>query len=1511
MIVRGSRTGLTTLWAVRPYFKPGGMLVVMLFAVLIIGPAGAAGATPQRFWMRCVAETETDVSCNPRGIAASPLNGHIYVADAGKSRVAEFDAWGQLVRTIGWGVVASGPDNNPRNEIQQVTVDAAAGAFQLKASFNQITTAIPFDASATTVQAALEGMPEKGSLNGEIGTAPGDLAVSGPSGGPWTIEFIGHNADSDIQLLQVTESTLSGGAASATVATTQQPSNFEICTPANGDVCITGQAGSAAGQFGATSPIGIAVDSGGNVYALDRGLPSNQRVQKFDPEGHFLRMWGQGVNSGTSGNSEVCTNAGPPTDDCGAGGEGTGPGQFGALSVVGSYIAIDTLGTLNPTDDRVYVGDQERIQSFNTEGAYQSEISLPGEKVRALAVDLSGDLYASFCGAAGCAFGQAAKAGVRKLSSVGIELGTIAVSNPQALAAGPSGELFVVDGTADPTIRQFSSAGTETLGFAFNDGFGASSGIAVGSACFSPPNYGLFVSSPGEPGFVRAFGSPPDEAHTVLCPPPQRAPAIEGQGALSVESNFATVQAKINPLFWKDTSYYVQYGTAACIEGEAAGWDAPCVEKRPAVPAQLGAGAIDIGAKTAKILLNGLAPATDYRYRFVAESSGGGPVFGVGGTEALDGKESTFTTTSPPTVPETNCPNQAFRSGDGALLPDCRAYEMVSPVDKNGGDIRPPREFSYIQASPDGNRITFTAVPSFGDQPSNKIYNQYLASRGGGWDNHGINAPLGKHLTDEGIFYPIAEVGAFAPDLCGEWMVDYNATPLVPPAQPGYVNLYRHNLCGGEEFEALTRAVPPSGAATVTYVTNNSVQGFSKDLSQVLVVAEAGLTDDAVEGKTNRQIYDYADGQLHLVSVLPDDSADPGLSSRGAAVGGGVSGGFGGHLANAVSEDGSRVFWTSSTTYPFPNQEGNLYLRSNPTRPRSDRLHGAATGTGDLTGSAAASAKTTSNSKSLTQVAVANGVFAVGQGISGANIPAETTITAVEPENERLKISNNATATQTGVAITGAASPVVSNLVALTGGFQVGQEIAGPGIPPGATVAAVNEAEHILTLSASANKTGAGVHLSATSECTDLDKACTVAVSTGSATFWTATPDSSLALYSEGNLGDEQGGATLYRYRSDVDPPTRTPLAQHIIGVLGASENLSRTYFISTDVLTPGEQNSMDDEAQPDEPNLYLDEEGSLTFIATLMGGHSGDAAGSNGGGLASEQGAGGTYRIGSFNPRFNASRVTADGGHIAFQSRAPLTHFDNTDAESGEPDLEVFTYEAGGTLHCVSCNRSGVRPIGRELPEAFRYPQVSNSTGIWAAARIPGWEHPFHASNVLSQNGGRLFFMSYTPLVSRDTNGAQDVYEWEAPGEGRCDEESSAFRDLNGGCIYLISSGESSFESEFWDASTDGRDVFFTTESSLLSQDPGSIDLYDARVNGGVAQPAQPAACEGDACQSPPPAPNDPAPASSGFQVTERPPGCAKGKVRRKGRCVAKKRRKHAKRAHHRAANHKGRAAR
>jgi hypothetical protein len=136
-------------------------------------------------------------------------------------------------------------------------------------------------------------------------------------------------------------------------------------------------------------------------------------------------------------------------------------------------------------------------------------------------------------------------------------------------------------------------------------------------------------------------------------------------------------------------------------------------------------------------------------------------------------------------------------------------------------------------------------------------------------------------------------------------------------------------------------------------------------------------------------------------------------------------------------------------------------------------------------------------------------------------------------------------------------------------------------------------------------------------------------------------------------------------------------------------------------------------------------------------------------------------------------------------------------------------------------------------------------------------------------QLSARVFFNSFESLVPRgDANGKADVYQWEAPGAGSCSESSPAYSPPNGGCLSLISSGESPTDSVFLDASQSGGDVFFSTASSLLPQDPGLIDIYDARAGGGYPPLAPlPAQCEGDACQGAPAAPNDPTPASSSFE--------------------------------------------
>jgi hypothetical protein len=207
---------------------------------------------------------------------------------------------------------------------------------------------------------------------------------------------------------------------------------------------------------------------------------------------------------------------------------------------------------------------------------------------------------------------------------------------------------------------------------------------------------------------------------------------------------------------------------------------------------------------------------------------------------------------------------------------------------------------------------------------------------------------------------------------------------------------------------------------------------------------------------------------------------------------------------------------------------------------------------------------------------------------------------------------------------------------------------------------------------------------------------------------------------------------------------------------------------------------------------------------------------------------------------------VSADGTRLAFASKAPLTGYDNTDQDTGEPDSQVFLYDAtanggAGGLACISCNPSKARPIGpSSIPGA-----IANGKGPQATRA--------YKPRAMTANGRRLFFDSRDALVSQDTNNDDDVYEWEAQGTGSC--------STPGGCLNLISSGRSKDGASFIDASEGGRDAFFLTDGSLVPGDPGAVDLYDAREGGGFPVPAKPIPCEGDSCQSLPSPPEDPTP--------------------------------------------------
>jgi hypothetical protein len=217
----------------------------------------------------------------------------------------------------------------------------------------------------------------------------------------------------------------------------------------------------------------------------------------------------------------------------------------------------------------------------------------------------------------------------------------------------------------------------------------------------------------------------------------------------------------------------------------------------------------------------------------------------------------------------------------------------------------------------------------------------------------------------------------------------------------------------------------------------------------------------------------------------------------------------------------------------------------------------------------------------------------------------------------------------------------------------------------------------------------------------------------------------------------------------------------------------------------------------------------------------------------------------------------------------------------------EVFEYSAeSGVLVCPSCNPSGQMPLGE-----------SNLTRLHVGAQHPpDFKQP---NNLPPAGNGRLFFESQDALVPQDTNGSiQDVYEWEPVGVGSCSKPP--------GCVRLISSGSSSTDSMFMDASESGDDAFFITRQQLVPSDEDQqLDLYDANANNGAgfAEEAL-GACSAEACRGPLlEAPTQPPAASQSFTGPGNPGPTAKPHGKQKSSKKTRQKKKQQKKKQKRAA--------
>jgi hypothetical protein len=335
----------------------------------------------------------------------------------------------------------------------------------------------------------------------------------------------------------------------------------------------------------------------------------------------------------------------------------------------------------------------------------------------------------------------------------------------------------------------------------------------------------------------------------------------------------------------------------------------------------------------------------------------------------------------------------------------------------------------------------------------------------------------------------------------------------------------------------------------------------------------------------------------------------------------------------------------------------------------------------------------------------------------------------------------------------------------------------------------------------------------------------------------------------------QEGNIYVHNIEADETSPVATPGNGMIANV---SADGSHVYFLSESLLVTGE-------GILGAPNLYVWDGDGVDFIATLN----------------PEDVASGSFEITGIgvwepifpdpvfadpyaparkaNPLYNTSRTTPDGTVFVFESIAQLTAYPN----EGFKEIYRYDVQTGGLL-CVSCSRvNSTAGDGSELASFF----PDEAKRVARMTEVPN----------LSADGQQVVFDSRDRLLSQDTNGVRDVYEW------------------RNGSLSLISTGHSPQASGLYGVTASGDDVFIVTGESLVGQgqEAGVYGIYDARVGGGLtSQQVLPEdECSGEACQGQPqPPPPLAAPGSMSFH--------GRGNV--KHRC--KRRHPHSHRRKHRA---------